>query len=229
MPFSKSRHAGFTLIEMLVVTSIIGLLGALLLPALGMARESGRRTVCINNQRQIGIAINLYAVDNEGSLPDMLGGTVVAGGSGPGSHYKVHTHGKWSVDQDFGPLGTTDVLRCPSDKSPFAITTTDLNNNPITVYSSYAYNYALWITGATIYSVPTSSTLLAVDAQDNYDPQQGVWYVGINPSKAGKDVDNFNQNVVDKRHNGKFDALFLDGHVQSLTNLPYGSILPGYQ
>jgi len=57
---STSIHRGFTLIEVLVVTGIIGLLIALLMPAVQAAREAGRRAQCVVNLRQIGIAMNAY-------------------------------------------------------------------------------------------------------------------------------------------------------------------------
>src|SRR5574341_138915 len=64
------RHLGFTLIELLVVIAIIAIVAALLLPALTSAKEKSRRAKCISNLHQIGIALNLYALDNRDRLPN---------------------------------------------------------------------------------------------------------------------------------------------------------------
>ncbi|MBI4024431.1 MAG: substrate-binding domain-containing protein [Verrucomicrobia bacterium] len=70
LPHAKSRsEQGFTLIELLVVTAIISILAALMLPALKKARESANKIQCLNNMRQIALAMTMYAGENNDYLP----------------------------------------------------------------------------------------------------------------------------------------------------------------
>ncbi len=64
----QQKH-GFTLVELLVVLAIIGVLTAILLPALVRARESACRTSCTNNLRQIGLAFAMYELEHDGKYP----------------------------------------------------------------------------------------------------------------------------------------------------------------
>ena len=68
-PFRLRVSCGFTLIELLVVVAIIGILGALPLPALAKAKKRAQSTNCISNLKQVGLSLQMYADDDDQKLP----------------------------------------------------------------------------------------------------------------------------------------------------------------
>jgi prepilin-type N-terminal cleavage/methylation domain-containing protein/prepilin-type processing-associated H-X9-DG protein len=121
----------FTLVELLVVIAIIAILAALLLPALGRAKEEARATACLSNLHQVGVALQIYVSENNNHLPTMYDANPVVDPAGTNA-----VIGKVLLTQ----LGNTNVLHCPSDFSP-----ADTNSvwGFASTGSSYAWNVLL--------------------------------------------------------------------------------------
>ncbi len=129
---TRRAQRGFTLVELLVVITIIAMLMALLIPVVGRARESGRRTQCVNNQRNIAQALNLYAGQSNGLIPpslsmspkDSSGNQVLWGWAQPLFGYMGRNDLTFSQGQpnpiNAGSPPALALVVCPSDATKIA-------------------------------------------------------------------------------------------------------------
>jgi prepilin-type N-terminal cleavage/methylation domain-containing protein/prepilin-type processing-associated H-X9-DG protein len=102
------RKSAFTLIELLVVIAIIAILASLLLPSLSKAKQKGWTTSCISNLHQIGLAMKMFADDNNELNP-------VSGGDVPWGVIDAGTGKPSWMEQVYPQMGSTNAFNCPGN------------------------------------------------------------------------------------------------------------------
>lgn len=120
----RSGRRGFTLIELLVVIAIIAILAAILFPVFARARESARKTSCLSNLKQIGLACHMYAQDYDELFP-------------VDSHVS-QPHPRF-VEQVMPYMRNYNILYCPSSKGTGINYIMDTAANRAAGYISYYY------------------------------------------------------------------------------------------
>ncbi|MGA2178215.1 MAG: type II secretion system protein [Verrucomicrobiota bacterium] len=209
---------GFTLVELLVVIAIIAVLVALLLPALSNAKERARRTVCMNNLRQINLGIRIYSDDSSDTSPALTKGQFVFW------RYRELLQNYLGLS---GPPSPKDkVFACPADTFYYALSpVSGLKYVPHGhyeqsnySYSSYEFNGANQVTnvipgvkslpgisGRKLSSIKHPDKTVLVAEATAFAPYS--WHQPKSPTvlPSGFEVPMFNnaQNVVS----------FVDGHV----------------
>ena len=222
----RPRLRAFTLVEILVVITIVGILASLLIPALQKAMEKGATGVCMSNQRQIGLALLSCAKDNQGRLPNVY--TIIGNSVQDQWRDKIREYANLPV----GKYAGRDSLRCPSAKKttfsygvPYA-TGTRRVFSAIDQSTTPNPNYC----GSQSLLCLSSSTVILADAYDPNNPDSDLFYSpwGNYPLQADRDGDGINDsasslalprkfNCIDPRHGKKFVCVLSDGSARLLT------------
>lgn len=140
----QPRAKGFTVLELLVVMTVISLLAALLLPALGRAKAKARQPACMNNLRQIGLAIQMYAQDSSDAFPPAT--------NGPPASFTAYTQ---LMKSYVGLTGTkperAKLFACPADTFYWdygnSWVSQSLNQQARFYFSSYGFNGGNFLSG----------------------------------------------------------------------------------
>jgi prepilin-type N-terminal cleavage/methylation domain-containing protein/prepilin-type processing-associated H-X9-DG protein len=215
------RQYGFTLIELLVVIAIIAVLAAILFPVFAQARESARRTLCLSNTRQIGLAMSLYIQDADETTPSVY------------HEFNPNTvTDAWNLVQPY--IKNVDVFYCP-DRTKVGCGASEglaepanqrcigygYNWGPVQSFHTQAteggllleitYNPTLQqyvATGKTLAAILSPAEVFAFG-----DSQDLPWYtLGLNVILRGYDG-NTNSGMT---HGGRFNMNYVDGHAKSM-------------
>ncbi len=226
------RRRGFTLIELLVVIAIIAILAAILFPVFARAREKARQTSCLSNQKQIGLAVLMYAQDyDERFPPDYVGG------------------GEKRVSGFYdccGPYTKNEQMYiCPSGHFRFDYARDELTPGDgfyhrwmvagygiVNTFSSSSIGYpnfggnTVWVRASDGGGRPLAEMIRPADVIVAVETYSGAWL--MTPAAAGFDNSTLEPLPMEEsgkaggmmyRHNGTMNIIYGDGHAKNTQQL----------
>ncbi len=243
-PRTRNAKAAFTLIELLVVISIIALLIGLLLPALSKARESGRKTQCISQQKSIGLALQFYISEYD-IIPREASG---------GGDRRYDLAWAWvfrpyftnMTNQEFfrqfgnDQFDQTETYRCPS--YPTLVHKIHYINNGMNFWDRGRVAIAPRQKAAppNSFALP-SQTIYLTEYTDDVDNSLGqniyrgnvtnqqisIWYDAWSPRHITGDSDDptAGRRIEPLRHGRGANAMFVDGHCEFMTETDVTNLL----
>lgn len=194
MFFHVRKESAFTLVELLVVIAIIAIVASMTFPAMGKAKAQGVATVCLNNSRQIGLTMAMFADDT--------------GGAFPGSEHQ----GKTWVAALLPYGGGKGVYRCPADKNTNRVQSYAINDFLLPpLPGSPDYSKASSIAGP-------SETITFPECAAKYDSSDHYHFAL--PDDGGYTPPAFEGQVGVRRHQNAANYVYVDGHVERVRWTP---------
>jgi len=206
-PRPAATARAFTLIELLVVIGIIAILASLLMPSLAKAKAKANQTKCLNNMRQLTLALSMYASDYDGQFPPRRE---------PPDAWP-HKLKPYYLDWQ--------ILRCPSDRSSWFFLGGDENLNPRRSYVINGFNdffqthldpedYRLhqtwrWPQGMRESDIPSPSTTIVFGEKRDNSPHV---HMDLDQGERGNDF----EEIAETRHGRGANYAFADNSVRSL-------------